>query len=159
MGDGVYFHVGILVGDLDAAIGKFSRVLGLTFNTPMTANFARLEDPDPRQGFVRCTYSREGPPYIELLEANGDGLFSLSHGEGVHHLGLWEPDTDGRCAALRSLGVGQEARVVSPEGGTFALFTRPEDLFGTRFELLHESSRAVTEEWIATGQFGGATDL
>ena len=149
----VYFHVGILVNDLESAIERFSKVLGLTFNEPMTANFARLEDPGPHEGFVRCTYSREGPPYVELLESNGDGLFSSSHGEGVHHLGFWDADTEGRCLALAAHGVDTEGRVIGPDGKVFSLFNNPDALHGTRFEFLDDASRQVTEGWIATGTF------
>jgi catechol 2,3-dioxygenase-like lactoylglutathione lyase family enzyme len=153
MADNVHFHVGILVADLDVAMERFASVFGLTFNDPMTATFGRLEDPDPHEAFVRCTYSRQGPPYFELLEANGEGLFSLAHGEGVHHVGFWEPALEGRCQALRALGVNPEGRVVNPDGSTFAYFNRPADLHGTRFEFLDEASRSVTEAWIATGRF------
>jgi catechol 2,3-dioxygenase-like lactoylglutathione lyase family enzyme len=155
----LYFHVGILVEDLEVAMTRFSAVLGFTFNDPITAEFGCLADPEPHEAFVRCTYSREGPPYIELLEANGDGLFSMAHGEGVHHLGFWEPDLEARCATLASLEVGPQGRVVSPEGATFAYFNRPADLHGTRFEFLADSSRADTEHWIRTGEFVGPTDL
>lgn len=148
-----YFHVGILVENLEAAIDRFSKVLGLTFNDPLMAEFECLEDPDPHEGFVRCTYSRQGPPFIELLEANGAGLFSLAQGQGVHHMGFWDPDVDVQCGFLSGHGVEREARVANPDGTTFSLFTRPEDLFGLRLEVLHDASREGTERWIATGSF------
>jgi catechol 2,3-dioxygenase-like lactoylglutathione lyase family enzyme len=151
----VFFHLGVLVRDLDQAIGRFGRVLGLTFNEPIVANFARLEDPDPHVSFVRCTYSREGPPYVELLEANGDGLFSIRHGEGFHHIGFWESDPDGRCSALADLDIRPEGRVVNPDGGTFAFFNHPADLYGIRLEVLADASRQLTEDWIRTGVFSG----
>jgi catechol 2,3-dioxygenase-like lactoylglutathione lyase family enzyme len=153
-----YFHVGILVEDLEAAVDRFSKVLGLTFNDPLMATFDCLEDPDPHEGFVRCTYSRQGPPFIELLEANGDGLFSLAGGEGVHHVGYWDADVDARCALLSGQGVEREARVANPDGTTFSAFTRREDLFGLRLEVLHDASREATERWIATGVFAETTD-
>lgn len=156
----VYFHIGVLVSDLEAAMDKFSRVLGLTFNDPITATFDNLEDPDPGEAFVRCTYSREGPPHIELLEANGeDGLWSIKNGEGFHHLGFWESDTERRCTFLKDASQRIGARVVQPSGRVMTVFNDPADLFGIRVEFLHDSSRAVMEQWAATGKFPGDPNI
>jgi catechol 2,3-dioxygenase-like lactoylglutathione lyase family enzyme len=156
----VFFHVGILVEDLDAAAARFAKVLGLTFNDPITATFARLEDPEPRESFVRCTYSREGPPHIELVEANGDdGLWSLKHGEGFHHLGFWESDTPGRCGLLTAASVDVGARVVQEDGRIMTVFNDPAALHGVRLEFLNDVSRPVMDEWARTGVFTGQPDL
>jgi hypothetical protein len=155
----VYFHVAVLVEGLETAMADFGAALGLTFHDPITAEFGRLEDPDPHESFVRCTYSREGPPYIELLEANGDGIFSLKHGEGVHHVGLWHPDVTGACEALSNRGVGTEARVISPDGELFVFFNDPSKLHGTRFEFLDDVAQESTEHWIKTGEFLTAPNL
>jgi len=155
----VYFHIGVLVENLDAAMERFSRVLDMSFNDPITATFDRLEDPDPGESFVRCTYSREGPPHIELLEANGNGLWSLENGEGFHHLGFWEPDTVGRCSLLEAESLKIGAKVVQSNGRIMTVFNDPADLFGIRLEFLHDSSRSLMEQWAATGKFPKHPDV
>jgi catechol 2,3-dioxygenase-like lactoylglutathione lyase family enzyme len=157
----LYFHIGVLVEDLDEAIARFSKVLGLTFNEPITATFERIEDPRPRESFLRCTYSREGPPHIELLEANGDeGLWSIKNGEGFHHLGFWEADTAGRCAFLEAESVKIGARVVQPSNGrVMTVFNDPSELFGMRVEWLNDVSREAMDVWAKTGKFPGDANV
>jgi catechol 2,3-dioxygenase-like lactoylglutathione lyase family enzyme len=151
-----FFHVAVLVEDLEVAIANFSDALGITFLDPITAPFPQLEDPTPRESFCRCTYSVDGPPHIELIEANGDdGLWALRNGEGFHHLGFWEADSPGRCAFLEGKGL-LNARVVDPEGPTIlAAFSDPALLHGIRLEYLSEVQRPVLESWIATNELGG----
>jgi catechol 2,3-dioxygenase-like lactoylglutathione lyase family enzyme len=152
--DRLFFHVAILVKDIDAAIQDFSRSLGLTFHPPIRAEFSQLVDPEPHASFCRCTYSQDGPPHIELIEANGDGLFSLSQGEGVHHLGFWEDDMEGRCSMLAALAVNEGARTVGVDGVTYSWFNRPEDCHGVRLEYLNTAQREVAETWMKTGYLG-----
>ena len=85
-----YFHVGILVADLDAAIRRFSQVLGLRFG-PVSDTQTPVDSGTITVEHIRPTYSVDGPPYTELIEGSGDGLFSLQNGEGLHHLGIWSP--------------------------------------------------------------------
>jgi catechol 2,3-dioxygenase-like lactoylglutathione lyase family enzyme len=154
-----YFHIGILVRDLEAAVKRFSEVMGLTFAEPITATFASLEDPEPHPSFVRCTYSCGESPHIELLEANGDGLFTIKQGEGIHHLGIWEADTAGRCAVLAAASVPIGARVVQPDGHIMTVFNDPAALHGIRLEFLDDSSRPLMDEWAATGVFPGEASI
>jgi len=152
--DKLYFHVAILVEDIEAAMAKFSQALGLSFHPPITAEFSRLEDPHPHASFCRCTYSADGPPHIELIEANGDGLFSIEQGEGVHHLGFWEDDMEGRCSLLARAGVGEGARTVGVDGLTYSWFNDPAACHGVRLEYLNTIQREVAEAWMKTGHLG-----
>ncbi len=146
-----YFHVSFLVADLDAAIARFGQVMGVRFLEPMVAPFGRLEDPEPHESFVRCTYSIEGPPHIELLEGHGDGLFSLAQGEGLHHIGIWEDDNEHRCTFLRDAGASPAARVIGEGGEVLTVFTDPKDLFGVRLEYLSTLQREPLEAWLRSG--------
>jgi catechol 2,3-dioxygenase-like lactoylglutathione lyase family enzyme len=87
-----FFHVGILVADLDAAIERWTTALGMTFAPAMDGEVT-IFDPEPHRAVTRASYSKDGPPYIELVQAGGDGHLSLAAngGEGLHHLGLWAP--------------------------------------------------------------------
>lgn len=89
------YHVGILVEDIEEAMARYGRELGLTFLEPITY---RVGDRD-----VRLTFNTGEPPLHELLEANGSALYP--HGqEGLHHLGYWTPDPEAAVARVEAAG-------------------------------------------------------
>ena len=108
-----YFHIGVVVDDLPAAIEKYSRVLGLTFTEPAHVHVPRLEDPVPHEHLVYVAFSKDGPPYYELIEAAGDGIFSKRFANQILYLGMWETDMAGRIAALEAEGIGLEEHKIS----------------------------------------------
>jgi hypothetical protein len=148
-----FFHVGILVADLHEAIERFSQKLGLSFCEPSQMTVT-LEHGPAHEGAtraeceLRATYSRQGPPYIELIQGEGDGLFSLAHGEGMHHLGLWAPGWDefGRLEPSRCLAVATQVHQVP--GGPQMWVSDPVDLCGTRIEYVDSTMQPVLEAWI-----------
>ncbi|MQA13842.1 MAG: hypothetical protein GEV09_06590 [Pseudonocardiaceae bacterium] len=150
------FHVGLLVLDLEEAILDFSKVLNLDFNDPTVVHFNRLEDPDPHEFDVRVTYSRQGPPHLELIEAKGSGVYSAAQGEGFHHIGLWEPNMSKSVErSSTATGLRSEAKIVMPDGQTFVWFSDPASGHGTRLEFVDESTRPDIEKWIRTGEMEG----
>lgn len=119
-----YFHVGILVRDVEAARAEFTARLGVEFEPVHSQQLATGET-------TRFCYSLQGPPYLELVEMTGTGSWSPEQPEGLHHLGLSHPDMPGRCAAF-----GHRLDVIAPgEGGSpMVVLTRPEALHGVRLE-------------------------
>lgn len=129
-----FFHVGILVRDIDSAARDFSAVLGLEFEPTRTAPVATGE-------MMSFRYSLQGPPYLELVQMAGSGIWTPEQGEGLHHIAFADPDLPGRCAAFD----GQADTVVPGEGGTpRVIFTRPEALHGIRVEYLESPMVAAT---------------
>lgn len=131
-----YFHVGILVRDIDQAARDFARVLGLEFEPTRSAPVASSET-------MRFRYSLQGPPYLELVEMAGTGIWAPDQGEGLHHVAFAEPDVPGRCAAFD----GQADTVVGGDGeAARVIFTRPEALHGVRLEYLQSAMVTATFE-------------
>lgn len=148
-----FWHVGILVADLDTAVERFAATLGVSFRPPAVAKVPDLrEDPPRRTTEVRVATSVEGPPYYELIEQSGTGLFGPDQPEGLHHIGVWHPDNEAEVQVLGKAGVGVEARSYLFGGCLQALFSRPEDLHGVRFEFTNEQNRERIERFIATGE-------
>jgi glyoxalase/bleomycin resistance protein/dioxygenase superfamily protein len=147
MGGAPFYHVGILVADLDEAMERFSQKLGITFCEP-NAMQVTLADPEPFECEMRATYSREGPPHIELVQGYGDGLFSLRHGEGIHHLGLWAPDwtTYNTLEPTHCLPVAVQVRMMP--GDPTMWLSDPADLHGTRLEYVDTAMQPSLEGWI-----------
>ena len=141
------YHVGILVRDIAEARRRFSAALGVTFGPvePRVLTFTSGEADE----VVLC-YSVEGPPYIELIEATGAGLFGVQHPEGVHHIGAWVTDGARHCAALQAKGVAADRQLRSVDGPyghseNFVWFNAPADLHGVRFEFVDDTVRAALE--------------
>lgn len=148
------YHYGILVSDIDKAIKLYGRLFGLTFHEPTEVHLNRLVDPDEHEFDLRVTYSQQGPPYMELLEAKGDGVYSAGHGEGVHHIGMWDPAIDENKKRYVDSGVEVDGEVLNADGTTFAWYTNPKTTGGVRFEFVDESAREDLEKWIQTGIMG-----
>jgi catechol 2,3-dioxygenase-like lactoylglutathione lyase family enzyme len=152
MSDMPAYHIGILVRDIDAARRSFSAALGITFRRPepRVLHYGGGEADE-----ISLCYSFEGPPFFELIEARGSGLFGVQHPEGVHHIGAWVADGSSHCSLLRQQGVGLDRRLIAVDGPhghseNFVWFNAPEDLHGVRFEFVDDSTRAILE-----GRFRG----
>jgi catechol 2,3-dioxygenase-like lactoylglutathione lyase family enzyme len=152
-------HVGILVENLETAIARFEQVLGVTFNEPRTVYFDHLHDPQPRQSSIRVAFSKEGPPHYELIEGDGQGLYSLAHGEGLHHVGVWQGDAEGRMRDLRERGMEVEAQVALADGSVLTWFNDPAGLHGTRVEFVDDRDRPTFEHFMRTGEYEGEMRL
>jgi catechol 2,3-dioxygenase-like lactoylglutathione lyase family enzyme len=151
-----FFHLAVLVLDLDRAVDRYSALLGQRFNEPSTLHL----DTRSTGGYsepvdLRVAYSREGPPYLELLEATGDGLFSSRNGRGFHHAGYWVPEGVDIAQLLASNGVKVDTEIVGSSGAVFARFTTPRALDGVRLELIDEGRRAGLERWFAGAEHPG----
>jgi catechol 2,3-dioxygenase-like lactoylglutathione lyase family enzyme len=148
MSDMPAYHVGILVRDIAEACRHFGAALGITFGPvqPRVLTYTSGETDE-----IMLCYSVEGPPYIELIEASGSGLFGLQHPEGFHHIGAWVTDGASHCAALGSKGVAVDRQLQTVDGPygrseNFVWFNAPGDLHGVRFEFVDDSMRAALED-------------
>ncbi len=149
-----YFHVGVLVADLDKAIERFSSALGLTFSEP-SRQATTVLDPEPHEESTAAVYSIDGPPYIELIEGHGDGVFSLERGEGVHHLGLWSPPFEDYPDSRTGRELPPSLRICLFPGAPTMWLTNPADLHGVRLELVDENLREGLEASLKSGRMSG----
>ena len=137
-----FFHVGVLVRDIDRAADDFGRLLGLRFEPVRSAPVVTGEP-------MRFCYSLQGPPYLELVQMADTslGIWGPEQGEGLHHLAFADPDVPSTCAAFG----GQADTVVGGgEGGPArVIFTRPEALHGIRVEYLFSPMVTATFERLA----------
>jgi hypothetical protein len=129
------YHVGILVRDLDEGMRRFSTLLGLTFEVSriVIVNTEESGQSHPRE--LKVTYSIEGPPFLELIESQEDGLWGAHHGEGLHHIGSWESDLGSRLAALADEGTPVEVKI-SVGDCLVAAYLDPGPVHNTRVELV-----------------------
>jgi catechol 2,3-dioxygenase-like lactoylglutathione lyase family enzyme len=140
-----FFHVGVLVRDIDQATADFGQILGLRFEPVRSAPLISGET-------MRFCYSLPGPPYLELVQMADTslGIWGPEQAEGLHHIAFADPDVPGTCAAFD----GQADTVVGGAGGwPRVIFTRPEALHGIRVEYLQSAMVTATFERLrdATG--------
>jgi catechol 2,3-dioxygenase-like lactoylglutathione lyase family enzyme len=119
-----YFHVGILVRDVEAARADFTAKLGVEFEPVHSQPIATAET-------TRFCYSLQGPPYLELVEMTGTGSWSPDQPEGFHHIGVSDSSVAARCTAF-----GNQVDLIAPgdDGSPRVVLTRPEALHGVRLE-------------------------
>lgn len=126
-------HVGIAVGDLEAAVQEYGRAFGVE-----PVHRERVED----QGVEEVLF-RVGTSYIQLLGALGPdtpvGRFLARRGEGVHHIGYRVDHVEAALKRLSAEGV----RLIdeSPRPGsrrTTVAFVHPKGFRGVLVELVQE---------------------
>ena len=124
-------HVGIAVGDLDAAVERYRRTLGVE-----PTHRERVED----QGVEEVLFA-VGTSFIQLLGALGPetpvGSFLAKRGPGVHHLAYRVDDVTAALAGLRNEGIRPIDE--APRRGsrdTLIAFVHPKDMEGVLVELV-----------------------
>jgi methylmalonyl-CoA epimerase len=124
-------HVGIAVDDLEAAIKRWTALVGATLE-----HRERVDD----QG-VEAASLQVGGSRIELLAALGDdtpvGKFLAKRGPGVHHVAFETDDMGAELARLKADGV--ELIDETPRRGMFGLqvaFVHPEATGGVLAEFV-----------------------
>jgi hypothetical protein len=150
-----FFHVCILVADIEDAVERFSAAFDMTF-APILTSDMEFHGASNERYALRWVFSRQGPPYIELIEGQGDGLFSLAAGERLHHIGRWAPSD--QIDALKTR-FGAAVTVTRPGfAGTGLWFADPALFYGIWIELVDEGFRPVldslrseTDTWLASG--------
>ena len=82
-----YFHVGIIVPDLDVAMAEFGGPGGLSWCERMTFVLGERE--------ACAIYSRGGPPHVELIDGSPGSHWGEFAGAPRMHLGYWSEDLEG----------------------------------------------------------------
>jgi methylmalonyl-CoA/ethylmalonyl-CoA epimerase len=121
-------HIGIAVSDLEAALGFYRDVLGVTPNPPETADGADI---------VSLSF---GDVQVELLTSTNPASpitrFLAKRGPGIHHVCYRVPDLDAALAACRAAGydlVDDTPRIGA--GGHRIAFLHPKATAGILLEL------------------------
>lgn len=124
-------HVGIAVDDLDAAVERYRRTLGVE-----PTHRERVDD----QGVEEVLFG-VGTSYIQLLGALGPdtpvGSFLRDRGPGVHHVAYRVDDVAAALDELRSAGIRPIDE--APRRGsrdTLVAFVHPRDMGGVLVELV-----------------------
>lgn len=143
------FHVGVRVGDIDAAMADLGSALGLTW-APLVEREQRYWTPEDGAATtpLRFTYSREGPQHVELLQGGPGSIWSGDDAPGFHHIGFWADDVALETERLLRAGWRLEACDIAPEDGYGGItYVRSPD--GLLVEPVSSAFRPKFESWWA----------
>src|SRR4051794_27627256 len=93
-----YFHVGLVVDDLDAAMAQLGAALGLEWLEPKAMPVPGQAEP------LQVVFSRQGPPFFELMKGPPGSAWDPVAGARVDHLGFWTDDLGAESARLTAAG-------------------------------------------------------
>ena len=124
-------HIGIAVHDLDAAVERYRRTLGVE-----PSHRERVED----QGVDEVLFP-VGSSSLQLLGALGPdtpvGVFLAKRGPGVHHVAYRVDDVTASLALLRDEGIRLIDEIPRPGSrDTLIAFVHPKDMEGVLVELV-----------------------
>ena len=126
-------HVGIAVDDLEAAVERYRRLLGVE-----PAHRERVED----QGVEEVLFAA-GSSYVQLLGSLGPqtpvGRSLRTRGPGLHHLAYRVADIEAALEHLRAEGARLIDEAPRPGSrGTSIAFVHPRSMDGVLVELVQE---------------------
>ena len=124
-------HVGIAVGDLDAALAGYQSRYGVSPLYRETVEAQGVEE----------AMIPIGGSFVQLLQPLGSdtpvGRFLDRHGEGMHHVAYAVADIEAALGHLSAQGARLVDEAPRPGGrGTRIAFVHPSDLAGSLVELV-----------------------
>ena len=126
------YHVAAIVADFDRALEEMGRELGITWAEPRSG-----------PGGFRATYSRQGPPYLEIMQGVSDprSVFTIEGGPRFHHVGIHVADWAAEVERRKTAGWELERQLA--EGLCFM-----KNGMGLRFEIVDVARREWLWEWL-----------
>jgi len=129
---GNFYHVGIVVPDIDSAAAGLTATAGYTWTKPVEATMSVATDAGVGDMAFKFVYSMQAP-HLELIQEVPGTIWAAS----AHHLGYWCDDLEATAAALEAAGYRLEAR---PAGDTLRAFAYYLDPNGVRIEIIDRAS-------------------
>jgi hypothetical protein len=129
-----FYHTGIVVPDIDAAMARLSALAGYRWITPLSYTLPFRTTAGVRELTSTIVYSVQSP-HLELVQEVPETPWTAAPGNSVHHVGYFTDDLAETARALESNGFTFEmtGEVAASEFGMFAYYV---DAFGTRIEIV-----------------------
>lgn len=148
------YHIGYLVPDLLEAMETLGQRLQIRWTTPfeMDAEF-QTADGTTEVDRVRIVYSREGPPFLEMIEVvqREGAIFSQPAAGGFHHFGVYAQRWRDEVERMTQAGM------ILDRWGSGTAFVRDPQL-GVRYEIVSFKGRQFLER-ILSGEMGEENPL
>ena len=135
-----FWHVGVVVADLEGAMDELRRALEVDWAEPVELLWGEWA--------YRSTFSRQGPPYLELIEGPAGSPWDPSRGSRLDHICFWVDDI--AAARRRLVEDGIPLEVDGQAVGKRMNYHRA-PLGGLRLEPLDRSREAALKARYALG--------
>src|SRR5579884_1365707 len=86
-----FYHTGIIVPDLEAAMARLSALAGYRWITPVSYTLPFRTVSGTREVTSTFVYSLQAP-HVELIQEVPGTAWAAAPGNAVHHLGYWCDD-------------------------------------------------------------------
>jgi hypothetical protein len=150
---GRFFHVGIVVPQLEPAQAHLTEVLGLSWGRVVEIPQYPVRDGDGNDSVVpmRLCYSRE-QPHIELIEETPGTTWVCNEHSNLHHVGVWSDALTADATALGELGCPLRLAGANDDSAPVD-WSMHRDPLGFLVELIDDSNRVGMYDF----HFGGDT--
>lgn len=132
-----FYHTGIVVPDLDAAMSRLSAVAGYRWINPMSYTMPFRTPAGVHELTSTVVYSLQSP-HLELVQEVPGSPWTAAPGNAVHHLGYFSDNLAQSARVLQDNGFSLEMTADGP-GSELALFAYYTDAFGARIEIVDRS--------------------
>ena len=143
------YHIAYLVPDLLEAMETLGQRLQITWATPFEMDAEnQTDDGEIERDRLRISYSSQGPPFLEIIEAvpREGSLFSQPAGGGFHHFGIYAERWRDEVARMTKVGMILEG------WGSGTAFVRDPQL-GVLYEIVSFKGRGFLAR-ILSGEMG-----
>lgn len=129
-----FYHTGIVVPDLEAAMARLTALAGYRWITPLSYTLPFRTTAGVRDLTSTIVYSVQSP-YLELLQEVPGTPWTAAPGNSVHHVGYFTDNLAETARGLEANGFTFEMTGELP-GSEFGMFAYYVDAFGTRVEIV-----------------------
>jgi hypothetical protein len=129
-----FYHTGIVVPDLDAAMAGLSALAGYRWINPLSYTLPFRTATGTRELTSTVVYSVQAP-HLELIQEVPGSPWTAAPGNSAHHLGYFTDNLADTAKALEDNGFAFEM-TAAVSGSDLALFAYYIDAFGTRIEIV-----------------------
>lgn len=129
-----FYHTGIIVPDLDAAMARLTALAGYRWITPVSYTLPFRTTSGSQEVTSTFVYSLQAP-HVELIKEVPGTAWAAAPGNAIHHLGYWTDDLAESAKRLEDNGFAFEA-TADTDGPNLALFAYYVDAAGTRIEIV-----------------------
>ncbi|MGH1484814.1 MAG: VOC family protein [Cellvibrionaceae bacterium] len=148
-----FYHIGIVVESIEHSMDYYAKNMNIHFAEPVVTDLTISHPLNGRIEVVsaKVTYSRGASPYIELIEAIGESVFSKRNIGEILYYGLWESNIPKRIKQLNKNDVVIDYLISQGESPPNAIITAP-DMNGVRSEYVTDSVQGYVRVWTLTGK-------
>jgi hypothetical protein len=129
-----FYHTGIVVPDLDAAMARLSALAGYRWINPLSYTLPFRTPSGTRELTSTIVYSVQAP-HLELIQEVPGSPWTAAPGNSVHHLGYFTDNLADTAKMLEDNGFAFEM-TADMSGSDLALFAYYIDAVGTRIEIV-----------------------